>query len=239
MALGMVASQQQTGSTSFGRSYVHFVRLALAGDADARRELVRRLMPVVVREVSIAVSRLAVFEDRDPKQEVRDLVHDILLGLFEGGGKALRRWDPERGLSLESFVQFIARRKVPQLLSGGRGNPWADAPVDPANLEAIDDADLARRLEKRNELKLVLALIRGKMRGRDHVLFELVFVRELPPDVVAEQVEMTRGAVNAWAYRMRKLARSVAFAADGAGAHGGEEEGDDHRCRVPPRYVSA
>ncbi len=195
---------------------VELVALALGGDAAGRRELGRRLMRAVAREVSFAVSRLATSEGRDPRQEVRDLVHEILLGLFEDDGKALRRWDPERGRSLESFVQLIARRRVPRMLSGGRGNPWADAPIDPSDLETVDEADLTRRLEQRNQLDRVLAVMYGKMNERDHVLFDLVFVKELPPESVAEQLEMTRGAVNAWAYRMRKLARSVAVPADSA-----------------------
>ena len=193
---------------------VELVRLALGGDAAARRELARRLMHAVAREVSFAVSRLARTERRDPKQEVRDLVHEILLGLFEEDGKALRRWDPERGRSLESFVQLIARRRVPRMLSGGRGNPWADAPIEPTDVETVDESDLARRLEQRNQLDQVLAALNERMNERDHELFDLVFVRELPPEAVAEQMEMTRGAVNAWAYRVRKLARTVAIAAD-------------------------
>lgn len=195
---------------------VELVRLALGGDPAARRELARRLMHAVAREVSFAVSRLARPEARDPRQEVRDLVNEVLLGLFEDDGKALRRWDPERGRSLESFVQLIARRRVPRMLSGGKGNPWADAPVDPADVESADEGDLARRLEQRNQLDRVLAAMHAKMNDRDHELFDLVFVKETPPEVVAERMEMSRGAVNAWAYRMRKLARSVAIAADRA-----------------------
>lgn len=193
---------------------VELVRLALGGDMAARRELARRLMFAIAREVSFAVSRLARSQSRDPKQEVRDLVHDVLLGLFENDGKALRRWDPERGRSLESFVQLVARRRVPRMLSGGRGNPWADAPIDPTDVDTVDETDLARRLEQRNQLDQVLSALHERMNERDHELFDLVFVKELSPEAVAEQMEMTRGAVNAWAYRVRKLARTVAIAAD-------------------------
>ncbi len=185
-------------------------------------------MRAVAREVSFAVSRLAASERRDPRQEVRDLVHEILLGLFEDDGKALRRWDPERGRTLESFVQLIARRRVPRMLSGGRGNPWADAPIDPADLETVDERDLAHRLEQRNQLDQVLAAMYAKMNDRDHVLFDLLFVKELSPESVAEQLEMTRGAVNAWTYRMRKLARSVGVAADRAAAPSSGTSRSDH-----------
>lgn len=191
---------------------VELVARALAGDAAARRELGRRLMQAVAREAAFAVSRLAAAEGRDPRQEVKDLVHDVLLGLFENDGQQLRRWDPDRGRSLESFVQLIARRRIPRMLSGGRGNPWADAPIDPADIDTADDADLAKRLEQRNQLDQVLAAMHAKMNERDHELFDLIFVQERSPDAVAEHMEMTRGAVNAWSYRMRKLARAAALA---------------------------
>ncbi len=171
-------------------------------------------MQAVAREASFAVSRLAAAEGRDPRQEVKDLVHDILLGLFENDGNQLRRWDPQRGRSLESFVQLIARRRIPRMLSGGRGNPWADAPLDPADIDTADDADLAKRLEQRNQLDQVLAAMHAKMNERDHELFDLLFVQEMSPDAVAEHMDMTRGAVNAWSYRMRKLARATALCAD-------------------------
>lgn len=193
---------------------VELVARALAGDAAARRELGRRLMQAVAREASFAVSRLAAAEGRDPRQEVKDLVHDVLLGLFENDGQQLRRWDPERGRSLESFVQLIARRRIPRMLSGGRGNPWADAPIDPADIDTADDADLAKRLEQRNQLDQVLLAMHAKMNERDHDLFDLIFVQEMSPDAVAERMDMTRGAVNAWSYRMRKLARAAALCAD-------------------------
>lgn len=193
---------------------VELVRLALGGDRAARRELGRRLMHAVAREVSFAVSRMARAERRDPQQEVRDVVHELLLGLFQDDGKALRRWDPERGRSLESFVQLIARRRAPRMLSGGRGNPWADTPIDPTDVDTADETDLTTRLEQRNQLDQVLGTLYAKMNERDHELFDLVFVQELGPDVVAERMEMTRGAVNAWAYRVRKLARTVALAAE-------------------------
>ncbi len=170
-------------------------------------------MRAVAREASFAVARLAAAEGRDPRQEVKDLVHDVLLGLFDNDGQQLRRWDPTRGRSLESFVQLIARRRIPRMLSGGRGNPWADAPIDPADIDTADDADLAKRLEQRNQLDQVLAAMHAKMNDRDHDLFDLIFVQEISPDAVAEQMDMTRGAVNAWSYRMRKLARAAALGA--------------------------
>ena len=48
------------------------------------------------------------------------------------------------------------------------------------------------------------------MSPRDHTLFRLVFVEERERDEVAAELRMTRGAIDAWCYRMRRLARTIA-----------------------------
>jgi len=182
---------------------------ALAGDHAARRELTNALLDSIQREVAIALVRAAGASGRDPRQELRDLVHDVLICLWEHDGRELRRWDPTRGRSLDSFVRLVARRRVARILSQRRGNPWALRPVDPQDLEHDDDTALVRRLEQREQLDALLVALHARMNDRDHELFELLFVQQLDPEAVAGQLEMTRGAVNAWCYRTRKLARQL------------------------------
>lgn len=188
------------------------VESALAGLAGARRELAGRLLDVVQREVAFVLRRAVVGQGRDPRQEVRDLVQEVLVSLFEHDGRELRRWDPARGRSLDSFVRLVARRKAARILGQRKGNPWADHPVDP---QAIDDDELdaeadalLRQLEQREELGSVLDALYARMSDRDFQLFDLLFVEERDPAEVADALNMTRGAVNAWAYRTRKLARA-------------------------------
>ncbi|HVI02635.1 MAG TPA: sigma-70 family RNA polymerase sigma factor [Enhygromyxa sp.] len=188
------------------------VESALAGLAGARRELAGRLLDVVQREVAFVLRRAVVGQGRDPRQEVRDLVQEVLVSLFEHDGRELRRWDPARGRSLDSFVRLVARRKAARILGQRKGNPWADQPVDP---QAIDDDELdaeadalLRQLEQREELGSVLDALYARMSDRDFQLFDLLFVEERDPAEVADALNMTRGAVNAWAYRTRKLARA-------------------------------
>ncbi len=199
---------------------VELARLALDGDPAARRELGRRLLGAIQREVSFALVRFAAVGRRDARQDVLDQVQDVLVALFENGGKELRRWDPERGRSLESFVRLVARRRVSRTLSKRQGNPWSDDPTDPREFDGDDDADLARRLEHRSQLGQLLGALHSKMGDRDHELFDLLFVQELGPEEVAQRVGLTRGAVNAWAYRIRKLARSLASALDDRASSG-------------------
>ena len=186
------------------------VKRALAGDDTARRSLSRRLLGAIQREVSFCLVRFAAVDRRDPRQDVLDLVQDVLVSLFERDAKELRRWDPERGRSLESFVRLVARRRVARTLSQRQGNPWADAPTDPADLDEADTRALTKRLETRQHLDQLLGALHARMNARDHELFDLLFVQGLEPDDVATKMDMSRGAVNAWSYRTRKLARTIA-----------------------------
>lgn len=182
---------------------------ALAGNAGARRELAAKLVDGIQREVAFCLLRAARSSRRDPRQEVRDLVQDVLLALFDKDGQELRRWDPSRGRSLDSFVRLVARRRVARTLGQRRGNPWADAPTDPQDFDRVDDGELVERLEERAQLDQVLMALYERMNERDHELFELLFVQEREPDEVAEMTGMSRGAVNAWSYRLRKQARGL------------------------------
>ena len=85
---------------------------ALSGGTAPRRRLAERLLDAIQREVAIALHRLAAQRGRDPRQEVQDLVQEVLVSLFEHDARELRRWDPTRGRSLESFVRLVARRST-------------------------------------------------------------------------------------------------------------------------------
>lgn len=189
------------------------VQLALGGASDARRELAGRLLDTIQREVSFVLRRRAAAQQRDPRQEVRDLVQDVLVSLFERDGHELRRWDPQRGRSLDSFVRLVARRKVARILGQQKGNPWADEPIDPQVIDADTqgDGELVLLLEQRAELGAVLDVLYEHMNARDLELFDQLFVHERDPSEVAQSLGMTRGAVNAWCYRTRKLARACAL----------------------------
>lgn len=186
------------------------VQRALGGDRGARRQIAGQLLESIQREVAYCLMRAAAPTGRDPRQEVRDMVQEVLVSLFEHDARELRRWDPARGRSLDSFVRLVARRRVARILGQRAGNPWADAPTDPDDLDEADERRLVERLEGRHQLDRVLVALTGRMNARDQELFELIFVEERDPDEVAARLEMSQGAVNAWSYRMRKLARSIA-----------------------------
>jgi RNA polymerase sigma-70 factor (ECF subfamily) len=202
---------------------VGLVRRALAPERSAQRELAARLLDPIHREVSLAVRRHAAARGRDSRQEVLDLVQEVLVSLLERGGQELRRWDPARGRTLESFVRLVARRKVARVLGQVRGNPWSLAPVDAAP-DPADDAPLVR-IEQREVLESILDGLYAGMETRDAELFELSFVDDLDADEVGRRLGMSSGAVNAWRYRVRKaalrLAAQISSTRDSSSSHPG------------------
>lgn len=186
---------------------IALVEAALSGQPQSRRRLARRLAGAIQREVAIALLRPASTQGRDPRQDVQDLVQEVLVALFEHDARELRRWDPARGRGLESFVRLVARRRVARTLSQRRGNPWS---ASQAEYHEEPDDQMVERLRHRARLSELLEHLQAKMGPRDVELFDLLFVQELDPEEVSERMEMSRGAVNAWSYRTRKQAKAIA-----------------------------
>ena len=98
-------------------SDVELLALALSGERSATESLVAKLAPVVQARVGLALSRrLKQARGRNLKQYVEDLVQEVFVALFEQDGRILRNWNPDRGLSLKSFVGLVAEREVGMLL---------------------------------------------------------------------------------------------------------------------------
>ncbi|MEM7151293.1 MAG: sigma-70 family RNA polymerase sigma factor [Myxococcota bacterium] len=196
-----------TKAVAKGRNDVALVEAALQGQPGARRRLANRLLDAIHREIAISVLRWAGRSGHDHHQEINDLVQEVLVALFEHDARELRRWDPKRGRSLESFVALVARRRASRVLGRGYRDP-VDLPSEEPP-ETPDDASLVDRLEQRAELGAVLRMLYAQMNPRDMELFDLLFVQGLDPAEVASRLDISRGAVNAWSYRTRKLARTL------------------------------
>ena len=101
---------------------------ALSGDPAALTRLVALLTPVIQARVArtLLARRFRLAAGRDVRQEVEDLSQEVFLALFARGGRVLRAWEPERGLSLENFVGLVAERQVLSFLRSSRRNPWPE-----------------------------------------------------------------------------------------------------------------
>ncbi len=169
------------------------------------------IVSAVRSEVRAFLWRHARSSARDPRQDTEDLVHEVLLALFDHDARELRRWTPERGRSLTSFARLLARRRLSRIFSRARGNPWGHC-FDPSDVEVSDGGMQAQRVEARADVDALVQRASPWMQRRDRELFRLLFVQEREHKDVAGLLGMSDGAVTAWAYRTRKRLRSASAA---------------------------
>ncbi|RMH16597.1 MAG: sigma-70 family RNA polymerase sigma factor [Acidobacteria bacterium] len=185
------------------------IERALAGDAAALAALVDELTPVVQARVARVLLRRRT--TRDVRQEVEDLTQEVFLALFAGGGRVLRSWQPQRGLSLKNFVGLVADRQATSILRSGKRSPWTEEPTAVDDLDRpADDADPEARALSRQQLRRLLELLRERLSPLGWHLFDLLFIQEKTVTEVCRTAEMSPEAVYAWRSRLRRQARRLA-----------------------------
>jgi RNA polymerase sigma-70 factor (ECF subfamily) len=195
-----------------GEAIEHEIQSALAGDEPALNRLVQTLTPVIQSRVArgLLLRRAGTAAGRDVRQEVEDLTQEIFLVLFADGGKVLRSWQPERGLSLLNFVGLVAERQTASVLRSGKRSPWKEDPVLPEELDgATRESGPEEVAASREQLKHLLHRLTEELTPLGRHLFDLLFLRELPFEEVTRQTGMTPDAVYAWRSRLRRLARRL------------------------------
>jgi len=189
------------------------VQQALGGDAGAVRALVDRLSPVIQARVARSLFRRApLAAGRNVRQEVEDFTQEVMVSLFAEGGRALRSWDPGRGLSLHNFVGFLAERQIASILRTAKRSPWTEDPTLHDDLEGPlgSDESLAAAVESRQLWEVVLDRLTERLSPLGAALFEAVWLNERSVPEAAAQFSMSRDAVYAWQSRLGKVLRQVA-----------------------------
>jgi RNA polymerase sigma factor (sigma-70 family) len=192
---------------------VALVQRALGGDGRAVRALVDQLTPVIQARVARGlVRRSRAAAGRNVRQEVEDFVQEVMISLFAENGRALRAWDPRRGLSLNNFVGFLAERQIITILRTAKRSPWTEDPTLEGDLEGPMGSDdhLAAALESQQVWELVLDRLTERLSPLGAALFEAVWLNERSVTEAAEQFSMSRDAVYAWQSRLGKALRVVA-----------------------------
>lgn len=169
-----------------------------------------KLSPVVARRVAVTLWQRK--QRRDAAQEVNDMVQEVFLSLFEADGKALRSWDPARGMSLERFVGMLAHHQVISILRNGRTSPWHDDPTEPEALEVLGEATATPEslATSREKLQLLLDRLREGLSPRGMELFQRIIVDEEPLEALVAVTGMTRDALYQWKSRLLRRIRELA-----------------------------
>lgn len=183
---------------------------ALGGDALLLSAVIERITPVIQVRVARAIFRRRSTANRPHlRQEVEDLIQDVLVALFANNAKVLRNWDPERGLSLVNYVGLVAERLVSSILQSGK-KTW---PAELVATEVLDrpttDRDPEQRAEARQALRQVLQLLKQDLSPQGFEMFKLLFVKELSVSEVRRKTGMSDDAIYAWRSRLRQRTRGM------------------------------
>jgi RNA polymerase sigma factor (sigma-70 family) len=186
------------------------IRRALAGDPRSARVLVDRLSPVVAKRVAATLWQRT--RRRSAAQEIADMVQEVLLSLFQADGKALRAWDPERGMSLDRFVAMLAQHQVISILRNGRSSPWHDEPTESEKLEKLGETTLTPEsiATSRENLALLLDRLRATLSPRGLELFQRMIVDEEPVEELTASTGLTADALYQWKSRLLRTVRDLA-----------------------------
>lgn len=186
---------------------------ALGGDRGAVRVVIDVATPVIQSRVARAlVRRRRAAGQRDVRQEVEDLTQSVFVALFSGDGRALRQWDPSRGLDFPGFVGLLATREVASILRSRRQSPWTEDPTDDELLELDPDGASGPEVETgaRETLRAILTGLRERLTDRGLEMFQLLLVDGRSAEDVCVLMSMSPDAVYAWRSRLGRMAREIA-----------------------------
>jgi DNA-directed RNA polymerase specialized sigma24 family protein len=186
---------------------------ALAGDEGAIGALVTGMTPVIQARAARALMRggRGRGQGRDVRQELADLVQDVLLLLFREDGRILRAWRSDGGLSFLNYVGLVAEREVGQIARSGRRSPWALDPAEQADIEqasaSIESPEGATA--SREVFDRLIARLEGELHENALYLFKLLVVEELPAAEVCALTGLSTDAVYTWRSRLLRRAREL------------------------------
>jgi len=182
---------------------------ALADDRAALAELASRLAPLIRKRVARVLRRRG--GAGQPRCAADDLTQEVFVRLLASDRRALRAWDPARGLAVSSFVAMIAEREVSSVLDSQRRTPRSEGIELHADLDEIHGAGESGE-QQQIARDLVVKLCEGLhawLSPRGRALFQMLYVREEPLETVARRFGMPRSAVYAWRCRVGKRAREL------------------------------
>lgn len=186
------------------------LRHALAGHEPALGALIDRLTPLIqVRVARVLLRRATGGDGGRLRQELEDLVQEVLLALFADGGKVLRNWQRDRGLSFANYVGLVTERRVASILRSGK-KTWREALAPTESLDGpAPGPGVERDVASRDTLRRLLGRLRDELSPTGWQMFELLFVHERTVDEVRAATGMSAAAIYAWRSRLRRRAQAL------------------------------
>lgn len=189
------------------------VARALSGEEAAVREVLELVTPAVQQRVARTLAhRVGAARGRNVRQELEDMVQDVLLRLFSEDGRVLREWDPARGMNLKQFVGLIAERHIASVLRSSRRSPWTEDPTLSEDLQHEPDSAATPEtlVASREAGRLIFERVRERLSPLGLQLFYALLVEERSIESITAETGMQRGAIYTWKNRLHKLVHQIA-----------------------------
>ncbi len=188
---------------------------ALGGDEMALGDLIDRLTPIIQVRAARAILRRQRFADRSRlRQEIEDLVQDVLVSLFANNARVLRNWNQDKGLSLLNYVGLVTERLVSSILQSGK-KTW---PAELVATESLDrpttERDPEQQTAARQTLRWVLKQLKEDLSPQGFEMFRLLFMEELSVSEIRQQTGLSDDAIYAWRSRLRRTTRRLMHRSD-------------------------
>jgi RNA polymerase sigma factor (sigma-70 family) len=206
----------ELSSRRLGSEVLHLtperLRELLNGERGSAAPLIEALWPHVRIRVARVARRAGLSPDqRSQGPDLDDLCQEAFLELFGNDARTLRGWDPERGLSLPSFVQLVAERTALSRIKRWKRSHTLGASLDNVEDEcAADSVDRPdRRVASRKRFERVLDELSQELSPRGLELFRALFVEGQQTARVCQDFALRPDAVYAWRSRLSKRIKTI------------------------------
>ena len=187
------------------------LELALAGDRGALQPLIDRWVPIIHARAARVIARGGYGAGPQAQQEREDLVQEVFVSLFERGGRALKAWRSDGGLSLDNWIGLLAERQVLSILRTGKRNPWTEEVTPTERLDRASDAvDPEHEAITTDVLARLLDRLQEELTPLGWQVFQRLYVADEDVIQVADALSMSVDAVYAWRSRLRRRSRALA-----------------------------
>jgi RNA polymerase sigma factor (sigma-70 family) len=157
----------------------------IAGDKQSWDIFVKHFSRLIYHSI---YKTLRVNDKPTAPDDVNDLFQDIFTAFCADRCKKLRVFDPEKGLTLSSWIRMIAVRTTIDHIRKSKDTASLEdipiAPSQPGNQESVMDRESQESLQGLLE----------ELPVKDKLLIELSYMRELPPEEVARMLHISVGA---------------------------------------------
>ena len=161
------------------------LRRCIEGDQSAWNLFVDRYSKLIYHTI---YKTLRVNDKPAAPDDVNDLFQDVFASFCAQNCKKLRMFDPHKGASLASWLRIITlRMTIDHLRKSKECTSLEDMPTEPSQ-EGAQEGIIDR--ESQQYLRDML----DELPAKDKLLIELSYIRELPPEEVAQLLHISVGA---------------------------------------------